>query len=178
MKLNEESVVAYPTESVFGLGCDPDSEKAVKKLLKLKKRPIEKGLILVSSDYNKLLPYLAKEKISNKQIKLMFNHWPGPVSFSVPAANSAPKWLTGNGKFNSIVIRVSNHIGIIKLCQKFGKPIISTSANIHGFLPCRTAEEVKLNFGKNFPILLGNTYNRTNPSKILNILTGDIIRKG
>lgn len=175
-KLNNKSVIAYPTESVFGLGCDPDSKSAVYKLLKLKKRPLYKGLILVASNYNQLLPYIKKNEISEKQLKLMFSFWPGPTSFVVPVSDNTPKWLTGH--FNSIVIRISNNNNIRNICHNFGKPIVSTSANLCGLLPCRTAQEVRDNFGKNFPVLEGNTDNRINPSEIRNIFTGTIIRRG
>lgn len=176
LKLKQKSVIAYPTESVFGLGCDPDSKEAVINLLNLKKRSIKKGLILIASDYNQLLPYLAEEKISRKNKQIMFSYWPGPVSFTVPVSNNTPKWLTGI--FNSIAVRISSHIGVKFLCRAFGKPIVSTSANICGLLPCKTLEEVKKQFGKNFPILLGKTNNRNNPSEIRDILTGKLIRKG
>lgn len=176
IKLKKKSVIAYPTESVFGLGCDPDSELAVNSLLKLKKRSVKKGFILIAANYNQLIPYLAEEKISIKKKKIMFSYWPGHTSFVIPASYIAPKWLTGS--FNSIAVRVSNHIGVKKLCLKFGKPLISTSANICGFSPCKTIEEVKIQFGKNFPILEGKTDNRSNPSEIRDILTGKLIRRG
>lgn len=177
-KLNNKSVIAYPTESVFGLGCDPDSKSAVYKLLKLKKRPLYKGLILVASNYNQLLPYIKKDEISEKQLKLMFSFWPGHTSFVVPVSCKTPKWLTGN--FNSIAIRISDNINIKNICHNFGKPIVSTSANLCGLLPCRTVQEVKNSFGKNFPVLEGNTDNRINPSEIRSILNGKIkiIRRG
>lgn len=145
-------------------------------LLKLKKRPLHKGLILIASDYKQFLPYLKKDEISNKHLKIMFSYWPGPFSFIVPASHNTPKWLTGN--FNSIAIRVTNHLIAKKLCKKFGKPIVSTSANISGLLPCRTVEEVKFQFGKKIFILFGKINNKCKPSEIRDILTGKLIRKG
>ncbi|MDE5285508.1 MAG: Sua5/YciO/YrdC/YwlC family protein, partial [Buchnera aphidicola] len=132
--LRQQNVIAYPTESMFGLGCDPSSKNAVDKLLNLKKRKIDKGFILVASDYNQVQMYLNEKKISCLQKKKMFLHWPGPVTFVVPASTLAPFWITG--KFNTVAIRISKHIPIIQLCRMFGKAIVSTSANVSSMPPC------------------------------------------
>jgi len=172
--LNNKNVIAYPTESMFGLGCDPTSEEAVKKLLILKKRSIKKGLILVASQYDQIKMYINESKISIRKKNQMFLHWPGPFTFLVPANSSAPYWLTGS--FNTVAVRISNHFCIKKLCDSFGKALISTSANITNMVPCLTPEEVFKCFGKNFPLLNGKIGNEKYPSKIINIINGKLIR--
>lgn len=172
--LRDKNVIAYPTESMFGLGCDPSSKIAVKKLLFLKKRNIDKGLILVASKYHQIKKYINEDALSIQQRKKIFLHWPGPFTFLLPASSSAPYWLTG--KFNTIAVRISAHIGIIKLCNFFGKALVSTSANITKMIPCTTREEIFRCFGKNFPLLHGNIGNEKNPSTIINIITGQLIR--
>ncbi|ADP66299.1 L-threonylcarbamoyladenylate synthase type 1 TsaC [Buchnera aphidicola str. APS (Acyrthosiphon pisum)] len=172
--LHNDDVIAYPTESMFGLGCDPNSKKAVKKLLNLKNRSIEKGLILVASDFDQIKMYVNENILSNKQKKKIFFHWPGPFTFLLPAKPNTPYWLTG--KFNTVAVRVSAHFEIIKLCNAFGQAVVSTSANISNMTPCFTSEEVFKCFGKDFPLLNGKIGNEKNPSKIINIINGKLIR--
>ncbi|QCI20742.1 L-threonylcarbamoyladenylate synthase type 1 TsaC [Buchnera aphidicola (Brachycaudus cardui)] len=172
--LNSENVIAYPTESMFGLGCDPNSEIAVKKLLDLKKRSIEKGFILVASNFHQIKMYIDENKLLHNQRKKIFFHWPGPFTFLLPAHPRTPYWLTG--KFNTVAVRISAHVDIIKLCNSFGKALISTSANITKKYPCVTREELFKNFGKDFPLLNGKIGSEKNPSQIINIINGKLIR--
>ncbi|QIE97541.1 L-threonylcarbamoyladenylate synthase type 1 TsaC [Pantoea stewartii] len=174
--LNQHAVIAYPTEAVFGLGCDPDNESAVMALLALKKRPVEKGLILIAADYDQLKPYVSDEALTTEQRERMFACWPGPVTFVVPASPVTPRWLTG--QFDSLAIRVSDHPDVQALCRAFGKPLVSTSANLSGQPPCRSVEEVKLQFGTAFPVLNGKTGGRLNPSEIRDVISGNLIRQG
>ncbi len=82
--LNNGKVIAYPTEGVFGLGCDPDDENAIKTLLAIKKRPVEKGLILIAADYEQLLPYIDDSLLSPSQRECIQKSWPGPVTWVMP----------------------------------------------------------------------------------------------
>ncbi|VDZ71433.1 Sua5/YciO/YrdC family protein [Atlantibacter hermannii] len=79
--LKNEEVIAYPTEAVFGVGCDPDSERAVNRLLTLKQRPVEKGLILIASSFSQLTPYIDDSMLTQQQRDTVFSRWPGPVTF-------------------------------------------------------------------------------------------------
>lgn len=174
--LKNERVIAYPTEAVFGVGCDPDSELAVSRLLALKKRPIDKGLILIAADFEQLKPYVDERKLTLAQREAIFSRWPGPVTFVFPALPSTPRWLTG--RFDSLAVRVTDHPLVKALCQAYGKPLVSTSANLSGLPPCRTAEEVLQQFGDAFPVLHGDTGGRQNPSEIRDALTGELFRQG
>lgn len=175
-QLSQAKVIAYPTEAVFGLGCDPDSENAVTRLLALKQRPVEKGLILIAADYQQLMPYIADEQLSAEQKARMFSRWPGPVTWVLPARTTTPIWLTG--RFSTLAVRVSDHPDVIALCHTFGKPLVSTSANLTGQPPCRHLAEVLAQFGPDFPVLKGETGGRLNPSEIRDVLTGELIRQG
>ncbi|QDX28783.1 L-threonylcarbamoyladenylate synthase type 1 TsaC [Dickeya poaceiphila] len=175
-QLREECVIAYPTEAVFGLGCDPDSEVAVERLLALKQRPREKGLILIAANFQQLEPYVEISTLSDIQRQAMFATWPGPVTWVVPARSSTPNWLTG--RFNSLAVRVSDHPLVKQLCLAFGKPLVSSSANLSGQPPCRIAREVTEQFGESFPVLSGEVGGRLNPSEIRDALTGEMLRQG
>ncbi|QJC34539.1 hypothetical protein GJT95_01225 [Enterobacteriaceae endosymbiont of Donacia crassipes] len=172
-------IIAYPTESVFGLGCDPDNKKAVYKLLIIKKRSIKKGLILIASKYSQLLKYINETKIIKYRKKEILSSWPGMITWIMPVSINTPYWLTGN--FNSIAVRVTNHYLIQKICNYFGKPIISTSANISGMKPCLTSKEVENHFydvKKHIVILHGKTGGCLKPSEIRDSFTNLVIRKG
>ena len=86
--LNNKEVIAYPTEAVFGVGCDPDSEEAVMNLLALKQRPVDKGLILIAASFEQLQPYIDDSMLSEEQRAAIFSRWPGPVTFVFPAKAS------------------------------------------------------------------------------------------
>lgn len=174
--LKQQHVIAYPTEAVFGVGCSPDSEAAVMRLLALKQRPVEKGLILIADNFEQLKPYIDDSALTDEQRQTVFAHWPGPVTFVFPARPNTPKWLTG--RFNSLAVRVTDHPLVKALCQAYGKPVVSTSANLTGLPPCRTADEVYQQFGNDFPVLEGDTGGRANPSEIRDALTGELFRQG
>jgi L-threonylcarbamoyladenylate synthase len=174
--LRNQQVIAYPTEAVFGLGCDPDSRQAVNILLALKQRPWQKGLILIAADYQQLMPYIDDSALNEAQRAAMFASWPGPVTWVIPAKPETPSFLTG--QFSSLAVRVSDHPLVQRLCREYGKPLVSTSANLSGQEPCRTAQEVRLQFGATFPVLAGDVGGRLNPSEIRDALTGQQIRQG
>lgn len=174
--LNKENVIAYPTEAVFGVGCDPDSETAVTRLLALKQRPVDKGLILIAASFEQLKPYIDDSILTAAQRKAVFDCWPGPVTFVFPAPATTPRWLTG--RFDSLAVRVTNHPLVVALCNAYGKPLVSTSANLSGLPPCRTVEEVRAQFGDDFPVVEGATGGRLNPSEIRDALTGELFRQG
>lgn len=174
--LRQEEVIAYPTEAVFGLGCDPDSEKAVNALLALKQRPWQKGLILIAANYEQLKPYVDDSALSDSQRETIFSCWPGAVTWVIPAHTETPRWLTGS--FDSLAVRVSDHPLVQQLCLQYGKPLVSTSANLSGHEPCRTDEEVRIQFGPSLPVLPGKVGGRLNPSEIRDALTGKQFRQG
>jgi L-threonylcarbamoyladenylate synthase len=174
--LKNKNVIAYPTEAVFGVGCDPDSETAVYRLLELKQRSVEKGLILIAANFEQLKPYINDSTLTEAQRQTIFDCWPGPVTFVFPAKSTTPRWLTG--RFDSLAVRVTDHPQVIALCEAFGKPLVSTSANLTGLPPCRTDGEVRQQFGVDFPVLEGLTGGRSNPSEIRDALTGELFRQG
>ncbi len=75
-------------------------------------------------------------------------------------------------------MRVTDHPLVVELCQAYGKPLVSTSANLTGQEPCRTVAEVVAQFGEAFPVVAGETGGRLNPSEIRDALTGELFRQG
>lgn len=173
--LEAGGVIAYPTESIFGLGCDPSNRRAVQKILRLKGRPQRKGLILVADTYDKLKPYVAP--VSAAQLAQMLDSWqPGARGHTwlVPAASDCPKWLTGQHK--TIAIRVTSHALTKHLCQSANMALVSTSANRSGCQPARTTRECYRLFGHQVRVIPGRTGRAKKPSRIQDLQTGRIIR--
>ena len=175
--LHNGEVIAYPTEAVFGVGCDPDNEAAVMALLALKKRPMEKGLILIAANIEQLRPYIDEAQLTKEQQARIEAAWPGPVTWVMPTKPNVSTYLTG--QFSTIAVRVSDHPLVQELCRQFGKPLTSTSANLTGLAPCRTVEEVKEQLGAHLKTIVnGETGGRENPSEIRDAQTGNVFRQG
>ena len=126
--LRKGGVIAYPTEGVWGVGCDPRDQAAVLRLLALKQREVEKGLILVAAHEAQLAGYVDLSALDAEAIAAVRASWPGPNTWIVPAAPGAPRWITG--AHDGIAVRVSAHPVVVALCEGYGHAIVSTSANI------------------------------------------------
>jgi L-threonylcarbamoyladenylate synthase len=166
-------VIAYPTEAVYGLGCDPLDVKAVIRLLLRKKRSPGQGLILIASSLDQLEPYLA---IPDKKMKArLLASWPGPVTWLVPAQPWVPYWLTGDHP--TLAVRISDHPLVRQLCEAFGGAIVSTSANLHGRPPARSALAVRRYFGSKIDYVLnGDTGKLASVSEIRDAASDRVIR--
>lgn len=173
--LQQGGVIAYPTEAVYGLGCDPDNEAAVMALLAIKQRPVEKGLILVAANYSQLLRYVDDKAIPPEKRYQIFSSWPGHISWVLPANKTTPKWITG--QFDSIAVRVSAHPVVHQLCRAYGKPLVSTSANLSGQPAITDKAELEQRLGdKLAAIMPGPLGGATQPSQIFDALSGNIVR--
>lgn len=166
-------VIAYPTEGVWGLGCDPFHAPAVRHILRLKKRKVEKGLILISGNPMHFAPLLAglapelRAKISDG--------WPDHTTWLVPHRGQVPEFISGAS--DSVAIRVSAHPVVKALTNAFGGAIVSTSANPAGLPSARTSLKVRCYFGKRIAALApGQVGGENGASKIIDALTGDILR--
>ena len=175
-RLMQDEVVAYPTEAVFGLGCNPLCESAVRKLLDLKQRPIEKGLILVAPSLHFLQPFVDFSCLSNEQRARLQAQYEHPITWVVPAKAEVPHFLTG--QFNNIAVRLCTHPAVKALCEKTGFALTSTSANLTGLSPCRSADAVRSQFGADFPVLDDAVGQAQNPSEIRDLLTNQLFRQG
>lgn len=167
-------VLAYPTEAVWGLGCDPENEEATMRLLQIKGRPVSKGLILVAATPYQLSRLL--EGVTSAQRKKVLATWPGPVTWLIPDTNDIiPRWI--KGQYSSVAVRVSAHPVVSSLCRHFGGPIVSTSANRATQRPAKTALQVMKRLGTEVDGLIhGSLGAEPKPSQIIDLLTDKIIR--
>lgn len=156
----------------MGLGCDPWNEAAVAKVLRLKRRPADKGLIIVASSMEQLSAVVDFSKVTEQQE--MTGSWPGPVTWLVPAGSATPPWLTG--QYETLAVRVSAHPVVRQLCDKAGL-LVSTSANPSGCIPARTQRRARAYFGRDVDCYLpGNVGGDSRPSAIRDALTGRVVR--
>lgn len=170
--LHAGGVLAYPTEAVFGLGCDPDNREAFQKIFALKQRPPEQGVLLIASDFSQIADWIEAppEAMARAQAT-----WPGAYTWIFPRTNRVPEWVAGG--HSGIALRITAHPVAAALCSAFGGPIVSTSANIHGQPPARSAGEIGAMFSTGLDgVLHGETGGLQRPTPIADAITGAIIR--
>jgi len=150
--LRAGGVVAYPTEAVYGLGCDPHDRSAFDRLFAIKRRPPTQGVLLIAADLDQVLPYIDEAAVPADAMARVLATWPGPNTWIFPRAASVPAWLAG--AHAGIALRVTAHEPAAALCRAFGGALVSTSANRHGEPPARSAEDVKAAFGDEIDAIL------------------------
>jgi len=167
------NIIAYPTESVWGFGCDPENQEAVAKLLSLKQRPISKGLILVAASAEQFSRYL--EGLSPSLQEKFRRPTAVPTTWLVPANKHAMSWITGD--YDSIALRVSTYKPVVDLCVAFGTPLVSTSANTAGKAPSQWPWQMHRYLGGGLDYILpGSTGGNVKPSEIRDLLSDKVIR--
>jgi L-threonylcarbamoyladenylate synthase len=171
--LKRGGLIAYPTESCYGLGCDPRNRNAVQRILKLKQRPQHKGLILIASHYHQVAGFLKPLTLA-EQAKLQ-NDGAQAVTYLMPVKESAPRWLCGD--HDTLAVRLTAHPFAQGLCRNAGSALVSTSANRSGRRPAKNYAECQRLFGKKVWVLRGRVGKRKQPSTIRAWVGGKILRK-
>lgn len=173
-QLQQDQVVAYPTEAVYGLGCNPQSETALKALLAFKERPVEKGLILIAAHIEQLETYVDWSALEPEQRQEVWNSWPAPVTWVVPChAGVSP---TLRGQHDTLAVRVSAHPEVIALCEAFGGALVSTSANLSAQPAALSPEDLAAQFSAKIDCLQGQLGTQQQPSQIRDARTGAVLR--
>jgi L-threonylcarbamoyladenylate synthase len=173
--LRRGGVIAYPTEAVWGLGCDPDDEAAVLRLLALKGREVDKGLILVAADVAQFDGWLDWAALDPAQAAQVRSTWPGPHTWIVPALARVPRWITG--RHAGVAARVSAHPDVAALCRAFGGPLVSTSANRAGAPPAYRLDEMDTALLADVDaVSAGETGGLASPTAIRDARTGAVLR--
>jgi L-threonylcarbamoyladenylate synthase len=171
--IREGGVIAYPTEAVWGLGCDPFNESAVRRILSLKSRPESKGLILVAGAQAELLPWC--NVLDNDSAQRLISQNQIPTSWVVPDTTITPTWIRGDHQ--SVAIRLSQHTPVQRLCAAFQGVIVSTSANPAGLPPAMSVEEVCAYFGDKVDAIFNASLGEAaQPSQVRDILTETLFR--
>lgn len=166
-------MIAYPTETVYGLGCDPLNAEAVIAILRLKQRKMGKGLIVVGADTAHLAPYIAPDQ--HHLLTLLEQTPEVPTTWLLPTHPAVPHWITGGRP--RIALRLTRHPIAAQLCRTLGGGLISTSANPAGRPPACTALQVRRYFGNALDyIVTGNGGLTGKPSEIRDAVSGAVLR--
>ena len=171
--LQRGGVIAYATESCYGLGCDPRNYRAVKRLLAIKARPQSKGLILIADDARRFSHILAP--LDAGQQGTLAQYWPGPFTFLLPPTPRVPNCLTGHHP--RIALRVTAHPDAARLCHALGMALVSTSANRSGQRPAKTYAACSKIFGGSVLVIRGKVGSRKGPSTIMDLISSKIVRQ-
>lgn len=166
-------LVAYPTEAVYGLGCDPRNERAVERLLRLKGRSVKQGLILLAADVEQLRDWMDLDEM---QRAWLASQWPSARTWLVSPSARVPRWITG--EHERVAVRVSAHPVARTLARYAGTPIVSTSANRSGEPAARNRFQVgrRLGAGVDF-IVTGECDPAARPSTIIDFESGRVVRE-
>ena len=171
--LSTGGVIACPTEAVWGLSCDPSDKCAVTRLLALKSRPVAKGLILVAGD-EKQVEFLLSG-LTPQQRQTLSDSWPGPATWLLPHKGLVPAWICGS--HTTVAVRVSNHPVVSALCNTWGGPLVSTSANPTGARPALEMFQVRRYFRDQLDYILpGRLGGLDRPTGIRDLSSGQFIR--
>jgi L-threonylcarbamoyladenylate synthase len=169
--IQQGGVVAYATEYCFGLGCDPMNRSAVLRLLRIKRRPVQKGLIVLAASTEQLAPYVDDIPAS------VVSTWPGPHTWLLVPRDGVPGWITG--EHPRLAARVTAHMQAMSLCRVAGMAIISTSANRGGGKPIRSDREVARQFKDEVDVILsGQVGDAPAPTPIRDAVSGMLVRPG
>ncbi len=173
--LRRGGVIAYPTEAVWGLGCDPFDQAAVLRLLALKQRPVDKGLILVAAAIPQLDGLVDWNALPTQRREAVLADWPGPHTWIVPATPRVPRWITGD--HHGVAVRVSAHPVVSALCDAFGGALVSTSANSTGAPAPKTLAECDPELLAALDgIAIGETGGLERPTAIRDALSAAVLR--
>ena len=173
--LRRGGLIAYPTEGVWGLGCDPFDEAAVLRLLALKRRAVDKGLILVAASLAQLEGLVDWRALPDARREAVLAGWPGPHTWILPATARVPRWITGD--HDGVAVRVSAHPVVAALCTAFGGAIVSTSANRAAEPPPRARAELAAGFAAGVDaVVAGDTAGLAQPTPIRDARDGTILR--
>ncbi|RDS82194.1 threonylcarbamoyl-AMP synthase [Dyella monticola] len=173
--LREGGIIAYPTEAVFGLGCDPHDRVAFERIFALKQRPATQGVLLIAADFAQITHYVDMTKVPANVFAQVQASWPGPFTWVFPRSAHVPDWVAG--AHDGIALRVTAHRPAADLCRAFGGALVSTSANPHGQPPARDLATVITYFGDAIDgIVDAPLGGAASPTTIRDALTGAIIR--
>lgn len=171
--LFSEGVIAYPTEGVWGLGCLVDSRPAVQRILDLKQRSWQEGLILVGATLNQFDPFL--EDLPGEIIERLQAAVDYPTTYLIPDNGACPDWI--KGRHASVAIRVSGHPVVRLICRRIGGPLVSTSANRRGLPSASSQVQARRSFGDGVDLYVpGGLSHQGGASRIVDATSGRVIR--
>lgn len=175
--LREGGIIAYPTETIYGLGVDALNEKAIKRLFEIKSRAVDKPVSVLVRDTQMLRRVVSR--VPQVARPIMEKYWPGPVTIIFSASGEIPSTLTG--QTGTIGVRISSHPFVRHLFDVFDSPLTSTSANISGGRSLMEPEDILRTFGSLIDLVIGMSEFMEGKGSTLIDVTGErprIVREG
>jgi L-threonylcarbamoyladenylate synthase len=174
LQIKKGAVFAYPTDTIWGLGCDPENAQAIQRILQIKNRSVSKGMILLANSIDYCTPYIDRDYFTQQREQICRIEQ-SPTTWLVPASASCPPWLTGN--HHSVAIRLTDIPHISRLCNALKIPLISTSANYSGHTPVRNAFLSHRHFANRVDFIIHSSVKGSEKaSRIIDMKSGKIIR--
>ncbi len=171
MVFQQGGIVAFPTETSYGLAVDPFKQQALEGLFVLKERPKEKPVLVVINHLDQL--NLLVNEIPDIFKPLMERYWPGPLTLIFPATSGLPSLLTGETK--TVGVRLTSHPLAAQFIDAVGGPVTATSANLSGITPCVRAEEVRSSFKVGLDFVLDGGPTTGGPASTILACFGDVV---
>lgn len=171
-ELHRGGIIAYPTETVWGIGCDPNNLDAVERLLAIKQRDPAKGLILLAAHVSQLAEFLPP--LANSTIGKLLKPATQPTTWVIPANLSTHSLI--RGQHDTLAMRITSRPQVSQLCRQFGGAIISTSANPSSESVANNALDIQRSLPQLDLILSGSGRSSGQSSRIVTACDGNVIR--
>ena len=166
------AVIGYPTDTIWGFGCDPLNAASVAHILQIKRRPVEMGVILLSSRLEYCEPFVRIPAERRAEIE---SPAATPTTWLIDASPACPEWI--RGRHPTVAIRITDHPVLEALCAGFGRPLVSTSANRSGRPTVRNALQMRRQFGDELDaIVTGFDTGGSKASRIQSLASGQLLR--
>ena len=173
--LRNGGVIVYPTDTVYGLGCDITSKHAVERIIRIKGRDPKKPMSFVCADLTHISRYA---RVSNLAYRILKRFLPGAYTFVLEASSEVPKMLLTRQK--TVGIRIPEHPVSSALVRELGNPILSTSANRSGAEPLNVPLEIQEVLGKQVDLILDAGTLQRVPSTVVSLVNDrvEVLREG
>ena len=169
--IRQGGIIAYPTESCFGLGCDPKNRRAINKIIKIKQRSLNKNFILIGSSFKHFDFFI--HSLNDVKKENLFSKWPGPHTWLIEANNRCPSWLKSNSK---IALRIPSFSNCQTMINSIDMAITSSSLNLSGKIPLKNYRDVCRFLPDEVKLIKGRIGKNRRPSVIQDFKTKNIIR--
>lgn len=169
--LHRGGIIVYPTDTIYGLGCDPLNMAAVQRIADIKQRPPGKSLIVLAHHTEQLAGIVSPEQLNSH----LANHDQAPTTWVLPADDHCPPWL--RHRDGTVAVRLTDYPLVARLCKQFGRGIVSTSANLSGTKPLQRKLDLRRVFRPCVDTILHcNTAGTGKPSTIKHYSDQRILR--
>jgi len=173
--LRQGGVIAYPTDTIYGIGCDIFNRKGVKKIYQIKQRDPRKPFSFICADLSEVANYA---QVSNFAFKIMKRYLPGPYTFVLEASRVVPDLLTTKQK--TVGIRIPDNPIALQIVRELGHPLVTTSANISGEDRWSDPEDIQQRLGKMLDMVVDGGMLTGDPSTVISLVNdnAEVLREG